>query len=120
MSILNREPLTAHRRIAIVEAWGADDQQDQVWAALKSKGCETGADALVIVEDQSQVNPDIAKTGLPLTLQDSDGNTGTAKAQGRKKELAPEIGEAGHPGYYLDSIAIVYDNVKADRVHASH
>ena len=37
MPVLNREPLTGHRRIAVVEAWGAAGQEDQVLAALKSK-----------------------------------------------------------------------------------
>ena len=120
MPVLHTEPLTNHRRIAIVEAWGAFGQENQVLEALKSSGCQTGADALVIVEDKSQVNPAIAKTGLPLTMQDEEEKMDTTQGQRFKKGLAPGIGEAGHPGYYLDSVAIVYDKIKADRKPASH
>jgi hypothetical protein len=113
MPVLEREPLTDHRRIAIVEAWGAVGQEDQVLVALKSRGCETGADALVIVEDQSQANPNVAKFGLPLSTQDEEARMDLSQGQRYKKDLTPRIGEAGHPGYYLDSVAIVYDKIKA-------
>lgn len=120
MPVLNIEPLTAHRRIAIVEAWGAVDQQDQVLAAVKSKGCETGADALVIVEGQSQVNPHTAQFGLPETLESQEEKMDKTQGQRHKNDIAPAIGEAGHPGYYVDSVAIVYDKIKADPKPASH
>jgi hypothetical protein len=114
MPVLNTEPLTPHRRIAMVEAWGAVDQQDQTLAALKSKGCETGADALVLVEGQSQVDPRIAKFGLPEALVSEEEKMDTTQGQRHKNDLAPPIGQAGHPGYYVDSIAIVYEKVKAN------
>jgi len=120
MPVLQREPLTDHRRIAIVEAWGAVGQEDQVLAALESKGCETGADALVIVEDQSQANPSIAKFGLPMSTQDEEDRMDLTQGQRHKKDLTPAIGEAGHPGYYLDSVAIVYNKIKAASEPASH
>ena len=120
MPVLNTEPLTAHRRIAIVEAWGAVDQQDQVLAALKSKGCETGADALVVVEGQSQLNPHIAQFGLPETVESEEEKMDKTQGQRHKNDIAPAIGETGHPGYYLDSVAIVYDKIKAAGEPASH
>lgn len=120
MPVLNTEPLTAHRRIAMVEAWGAVDQQDQALAALKSKGCETGADALVIVEGQSQVNPHIAQFGLPETVESEEEKMDKTQGQRHKNDIAPAIGEAGHPGYYVDSVAIVYDKIKADGEPARH
>ena len=120
MPVLQREPLTGHRRIAIVEAWGAVGQEDQVLAALKSSGCQTGADALVLVEDQSQANPAIAKFGLPLSTQDEEARMDLSQGQRYKKDLTPKIGEAGHPGYYLDSVAIVYDKIKAASDSVSH
>ena len=120
MPVLNREPLTDHRRIAMVEAWGAAGQEDQVLAALKSSGCQTGADALVIVEDQSQADPNIAKFGLPMSNQDEEARMDLTQGQRFKKDSTPKIGEAGHPGYYLDSVAIVYDKVKAASEPASH
>jgi hypothetical protein len=120
MTVLYTEPLTDHRRIAIVEAWGAVGQEDGAMAALKSSGCETGADALVIVEDQSQANPAIAKFGLPLSTQDEEARMDLSQGQRYKKDLTPKIGEAGHPGYYLDSVAIVYDKIKAASQPVSH
>jgi hypothetical protein len=120
MPVLQTEPLTNHRRIAIVEAWGAVGQEDKVLAALKSRGCETGADALVIVEDRSQDNPAVAKFGLPESTRDEEARMDLTQGQRHKKELTPAIGEAGHPGYYLDSVAIVYDKIKADSERASH
>ncbi|MGA8640346.1 hypothetical protein [Candidatus Binatus sp.] len=121
MPVLNTEPLTAHRRIAIVEAWGSSvDQQDQVLEALKSKGCETGADALVIVEGQSQANPHIAQFGLPETVESEEEKMDKTQGQRHKNDIAPAIGEAGHPGYYVDSVAIVYDKTKANGETASH
>src|ERR1700722_15550846 len=120
MPVLQREPLTDHRRIAIVEAWGAAGQEDQVLTALKSRGWETGADALVIVEGQSQADPNIAKFGLPLSTQDEEARMDLSQGQRYKKDLTPAIGEAGHPGYYLDSVAIVYDKIKPASGPASH
>jgi hypothetical protein len=120
MPVLGTEPLTDHRRIAIVEAWGAVGQENQVLLALKGSGCETGADALVMVEDQSQTNPAIAKFGLPESTQDEEDKTDLTQGQRYKKDLPPEIGQAGHPGYYLDSVAIVYDKIKPVSVPANH
>ena len=120
MPILYNEPLTDHRRIAIVEAWGAVGQEDQVLAALKGSGCATGADALAIVENQSQANPNVAKFGLPESTQDEEARSDLTQGQRYKKDLAPAIGQAGHPGYYLDSIAIVYDKISASSASASH
>jgi hypothetical protein len=113
MTVLYTEPLTDHRRIAIVEAWGAVGQEEQVLATLKSTGCQTGADALVIVEDQSQANPATAKFGLPESTQDEEEKMDLTQGQRHKKYLAPAIGEAGHPGYYLDSVAIEYGKIRA-------
>ncbi len=115
MPILHTEPLTNHRRVAIVEGWGDIDQEDAVLEALRRQGCATGADALVIVESQSQTNPAIAKAGLPETLQAEELKTDATQAQRHKAEIAPQVGEFGHPGYYVDSIAIVYEKEKGDR-----
>ncbi len=120
MPVLQTEPLTNHRGIAIVEAWGAIGQDEQVLAALKSRACETGADALVIVEDQSQADSKIAKFGLPESTLDEEAKMDLTQGQRYKKDLVPEIGQAGHPGVYLDSVAIVYDKIKADSETASH
>jgi len=114
MPILSAEPLANHRRIAIVEGWGDFDKEDAVLEALRGQGCETGADALVIVESQSQTNPAIAKAGLPETLQAEEMKTDATQAQRHKAEITPGVGEFGHPGYYVDSVAIVYEKEKGD------
>ena len=113
MPVLYTEPLSGHRRIAIVEAWGTVGQEEQVLAALRSRGCETGADALVIVEDQSQANAANANFGLPESTQEEEEKMDLTQGQRHKKQVTPAIGEAGHPGYYLDSVAIEYDKIKA-------
>jgi len=120
MPVLTEEPTAGYQQIAIVEAWGAAGQEDQVLAALKSSGCETGADALVIVEDQSQDNAKIAKFGLPMSNEDEEARMDLTQGQRFKKDSTPKVGEAGHPGYYLDSVAIVYDKIKAASQPVSH
>ena len=100
----------------MVEAWGDSDQADAVLEALRRQGCETGADALVIVESQSQANPALAKNGLPLSLQEQEFRSDASLAQKHKADIEPRLGERGHPGYYIDSIAIVYEKEKADHV----
>jgi len=120
MTVLYTEPLTEHRRIAIVEAWGAVGQEEQVLTALKSTGCQTGADALVIVENQSQANAATAKYGLPETTQEEESRMDLTQGQRHKKEVTPAIGEAGHPGYYVDSVAIEYDKIKTASEPAGH
>lgn len=120
MPVLYQEPSTNHRRIAIVEAWGAVGQEDQVLAALKSSGCQTGADALVIVEDKSQANPATAQFGLPETTEHEETRMDLTQGQRFKEEVTPGVGARGHPGYYLDSIAIVYQKITADHKPADH
>jgi hypothetical protein len=104
----------------MVEAWGAVGQEDQVLAALKSSGCETGADALVIVADQSQVNPATARFGLPESTQQEEDKSDLTQSERYEKHITPAIGKAGHPGYYLDSVAIVYDQKQTASEPASH
>lgn len=116
MPVLHTEPLTPHQKIAIVEAWGDFGQEDAVLVALRHSACATGADAVVIVESQSQADARILKFGLPEDLQAQEAKTDTSQAQRYKTdEIKPDIGKSGHPGYYLDSVAIVYEKVKGDR-----
>ena len=74
----------------------------------------------MIIEDQSQANPNIAKFGLPVSNQDEEAKMDMTQGQRFKRDLTPKIGEAGHPGYYLDSVAIVYDKIKAASEPAGH
>lgn len=115
MPVLHVEPLTRHHKIAIVEAWGDFGQEDAVMEALRRRGCETGADALLIVESQSQVDPATAKRGLPEDLQTEEFTADATQMSKYKKERRPGVGESGHPGLYIDSVAIVYEKEKGDR-----
>jgi hypothetical protein len=116
MPMLRVEPLTPHHKIAIVEAWGDFGEQDAILAALRRSACQTGADALVIVENQSQIDPRTLTFGLPENLQAQEARTDMSQAERYKQnEVKPAVGAHGHPGLYIDSVAIVYEKVKGDR-----
>lgn len=106
--ILHSEPFSdTYRRVAIVEAWGKSDQQSEVLDAVHQEACKIGADAILITSSQSQLDGRLEKIG---TLPDSGSADGTSSSQvtSYKDGLMPRVGEAGHPGYYIDAIAIVY------------
>ena len=115
MPILRSEPMgTDYRKIAIVEAWGTLDHKDEMLDALRQKACGAGADALLIVSSQSQVDGRLETMDLPTTeVQNDDGNSDRGKSY--EEGLTPRIGQRGHPGYYLDAVAIIYENLKDDR-----
>lgn len=114
--VLYNEPITDHHKIAIVEAWGDLGQEDAVLAALRQSGCQTGADALVIVEGQSQMDQRTLKFGLPEDLQAQEEKTDSTQSERyQHNELKAPIGNSGHPGYYLDSVAIEYETQKGPR-----
>jgi len=55
MPVLDAMPLKTLSQIAIVEAWAdVKDESADVLPALQRKACETGADALVIINSQHQ------------------------------------------------------------------
>lgn len=95
--MLRALPNADYQQIAIVNVaddYNADNQE--VLDLARRKACETGADALVILEDQCQ------QRGKPL--QD-----GSVKAS--QQEETPELGEVGHKGRYLTAVAIIYKTV---------
>lgn len=106
--ILHSEPFSdTYRRVAIVEAWGKSDQQSEVLDAVRQGACKIGADALLITSSHSQLDGRLEKMG---TLPDSGSADDTTSSQvnSYKADLMPRVGQAGHPGYYIDAIAIVY------------
>jgi hypothetical protein len=96
MPVLAELPNADYQQIAIVEVaddFNADDQE--VAGIARRKACETGADALVILENKRQALSDsaIAKEG---------------GAKAHANDHTPEVGEVGHKGRILNAVAIIY------------
>jgi hypothetical protein len=99
--ILSSLPSVDYEQVALVEV--TDDinaDQSEVNSLVRRKACETGADALVILEDQSQ------KEGK--AMPDSNRAVKTGASGEDEVDHAPDLGEAGHGGHYVDAVAIVY------------
>ena len=110
MPILTSEPFSkTYRTVAIVEAWGKSDQKPEVLDAVRQGACKIGADALLITSSQPQLDARFEKMELPSNSEPEDGAT-SSQVSSYKERLMPRIGEAGHPGYYVDTFAIVYLN----------
>jgi hypothetical protein len=59
MPVLRYEPLRDYRKVAIVEALGNRYATEaEVLPAVQRKACETGADAIVILESKGQTTED--------------------------------------------------------------
>jgi len=110
MPVLSTLPLTTYDQVAIVEAWAdLKDQADDVLPALQRKACETGADALVIVNSSHQDIKNLLYQASPNESQsDVDSKGGGSGAYIRETEHTRLIGEAGHNGFYIDAVAINY------------
>ena len=97
MPTLKQLPNADYQQIAIVEVvddYNADDAE--IEGIARRKACETGADALVILENKQQ------KAGNGYI------SPGAAAQTGHNEEKVPDIGEAGHKGRILNAVAIVY------------
>ncbi len=115
MPVLSAMPNTDYQQIAIVEVtddYNADDRE--VLGLAQRKACETGADALVVFENQRQ------QRGKPLPGFSADEGQDVGPESGvniRQREHAPEVDEVGHKGRYLTGTAIIYKNSgSAERV----
>jgi hypothetical protein len=106
MPLLAALPATEYQEVATVEVTGDYDAADQELLSLaRRKACETGADALVILEDQRQ------KAGEPLPGFSSTEGQDIGPQSGsnvRAREHAPEVGELGHKGRIVDAVAVIY------------
>jgi len=112
MPLLYAEPTRDFQKIAIVEGWGnINDTREKVLQQVRKKACETGADALLVLEGGSQKNKKLVYGVTP--------NRGIEETSGGQiyqqpdlyldeQERVPMIGEVGHPGTYVDAVAIVY------------
>ena len=113
MPIFETMPLQNLSQIAIVEAWAdAKDEPPDVMPALQRKACETGADALVVINSQHQDIKNLLYAPTPNeTMNDLTRKNGYAEAGDyiRAAEHTRRIGEAGHNGFYIDAVAIDYE-----------
>jgi hypothetical protein len=113
MPVLPTLPLKPLSQIAIVEAWAdSKDQPPDVLPALESKACETGADALVIINSEHQDIKNLLYGATPNdTMNDLTAKSAyTESGQYIKTaEHTRRIGEAGHNGFYIDAVAIDYN-----------
>jgi hypothetical protein len=121
MPVLERMPLKNLSQIAIVEAWAdVKDLPPDVMPALERKACETGADALVIINSQHQDIKNLLYAASPnesmneVTEKNGYANPGDYI---REAEHTRRIGEAGHNGFYIDAVAIEY-NAREEKQHA--
>jgi len=112
LPVLENMPLVSYREIAIVEVWAdLKDNQSDVIPALKRKACETGADALVIVDSQRQDIKNLLYQASPNETLNEVTQQNVYSGQGeyiREAEHTHMIGEAGHNGLYVNGIAINY------------
>ncbi len=117
MPLLDKMPLTQFQQVAIVEAWAdkRDDQSD-VLPALQRKACETGADALVIINSKHQDIKNLLYRASPneqMTETTEKNAYATSADYIQEAEHTRRIGEAGHNGFYIDAVAINYRHQKS-------
>lgn len=111
MPVLVGDPPRTYKQVAIVEGWGDLDQGPEVIEAARRRGCETGADALLVVSGKAQKITKNLYDVTPNDTADAANSEGADTRHGQyihQQEYRPAPGEAGHTGYYLDTIAIVY------------
>lgn len=112
MPLVHAEPTVPYRQIAIVEGWGGiNDSREKVLTYVRNKACETGADALLVLGGGKQKNTKLVYGITPNagTEATSTGNVDPKPdAYLNEMERVPVIGERGHPGTYVDTVAIVY------------
>jgi hypothetical protein len=112
MPLLDKMPLTRFKQVAIVEAWADErDAQADVMPALQRKACETGADALVIINSKHQDIKNLLYRASPneqMTETTEKNAYATSADYIQEAEHTRRIGEAGHNGFYIDAVAINY------------
>ena len=112
MPILEGLPLISYREVAIVEVWAdINDSQADVIPALQRKACETGADALVIINSQHQDIKNFLYKASPNETLNEVTQQDVYSGQGqyiKEAEHTRRIGEPGHNGLYVNAIAINY------------
>src|SRR5215472_8027385 len=114
--VLNAMPTGTYTQVAIVEAWAdLKDTNDDVLPALRRKACETGADALVILNSTHQDIKQLLYQASPNEQLNETTQQNVYAGQGdyvKEMEHTRRIGEAGHNGLYIDSVAITYNKTE--------
>ena len=112
MPILDNLPLISYREVAIVEVWAdLKDNEADVLPVLKRKACETGADALVIVNSEHQDIKNFLYQASPNETLNEVTQQDVYSGQGeyiKEAEHTRRVGEAGHNGLYVNAVAINY------------
>jgi hypothetical protein len=110
--VLNSMPMGTYTQVAIVEAWAdLKDTEKDVLPALRRKACETGADALVILNSTHQDIKQLLYQASPNEQLNDTTQQNVYAGQGdyiHEMEHTRGIGEAGHNGLYIDAVAITY------------
>jgi hypothetical protein len=106
MKMLYAPPNDDYQQIAIVEVFDDyDADQREVIELARRKACESGADALVVLENAQQTLDGTAATGAASRT--------IVVGEGIRDQ--PDTGQAGHKGRFFDGAAIVYTGT-----HFSH
>lgn len=118
MPVLDTMPLTDHQQIALVDAWGDLAAKDEdLLTYLKREGCQVGADAVVLTSKNTQHEGDLQVGAAPGRFGNIGPGSEAAIEEGAHIGIDPEgggkkhhavVGEAGHPGHFMNGIAIVY------------
>jgi hypothetical protein len=115
--VLSTMPMGTYTQVAIVEAWAdLKDTKDEVLPALTRKACETGADALVILNSTHQDVKQLLYQASPNEQLNETTQQNVYAGQGeyiQEMEHTRRIGEAGHNGLYIDAVAITYNKAQA-------
>jgi hypothetical protein len=111
--ILSSMPMGAFTQVAIVEAWAdLKDTENDVFPALRRKACETGADALVVLNSTHQDIKQLLYQASPNEQLNNTTQQNVYAGQGeyiQEMEHTRRLGEAGHNGLYIDAVAITYN-----------
>lgn len=101
MPVLAALPNTEYQEVAVVEiSADYDEDGNEMNRLARREACQTGADALVVTEDQRQ----------KLGGVDHADAAPLGKTAGGEAQHTPEVGEAGHKGRFLNAVAIIYSN----------
>lgn len=118
MPVLDTMPLADHQQIALVDAWGDLAAKDEdLLKYLKRQACQVGADAVVLTSQHMQHEGELQIGAAPGRFGNIGPGSEAAIEQGAHIGIDPQgggkkhhavVGEAGHPGRYINGIAIVY------------
>lgn len=118
MPLLSSMPLTAHQQIALVDVWGdLAARDDDLIAHMKRRGCQIGADAIVVNSEHLQHEGDLRAGTAPGRYGSIGPGSEANITQGAHIGIDPQggghkhhavVGEEGHSGLYISGIAIVY------------